>query len=193
MLRRKIVFATNNAHKLEEARSILGSQFDILSLRDVGFEGDLPETGSTLKENALQKLEFFTQATGLDAFSDDTGLEVNCLGGAPGVDTAHYSGSRDAQHNMQKLLHAMSDCTDRSARFVTVIACHLKGETHCFEGEVKGRIGMELEGQKGFGYDPVFIPDGFNRPFAMLDPQLKNEISHRARAMQAFAAWLRGQ
>lgn len=97
MPRRKIIFATNNAHKLEEARSILGAHFDVLSLRDVGFEGDLPETGNTLRDNALQKLHYFTQATGLDAFSDDTGLEVACLGGAPGVDTAHYSGSRDAQ------------------------------------------------------------------------------------------------
>ena len=186
----QLIFATNNAHKLDEVRAVVPAGLEILSLSDVQFTEELPETSGTIRGNALQKAETFYKLTGRNCFSDDTGLEVHCLNGAPGVDTAHYSGSRDALANNEKLLHEMASCEDRSARFITVIACVIDGVSYCFEGEVKGRIGLSIEGSGGFGYDPLFIPEGYENSFAALPASVKHSISHRSRAVELFSKWL---
>jgi XTP/dITP diphosphohydrolase len=186
----QLIFATNNAHKLEEVRAVVPAGLEILSLLDVQFTEELPETSGTIRGNALQKAETFYKRTGRNCFSDDTGLEVLCLNGAPGVDTAHYSGTRDALANNEKLIHEMTSCKDRSARFITVIACVMDGVSYCFEGEVKGRIGLSIEGSGGFGYDPLFIPERYNDSFAVLPASVKHAISHRSRAVELFSAWL---
>lgn len=186
----QLIFATNNAHKLEEVRAVVPANMEILSLSDVQFFDELPETSGTIRGNALQKAETFYKVTGKNCFSDDTGLEVHCLNGAPGVDTAFYSGTRDALANNEKLLREMANCHDRSARFITVIACVIDGVSHLFEGEVKGQIGLTIEGSGGFGYDPLFIPEGYSESFAALPVSIKNAISHRARAVQLFSVWL---
>lgn len=186
----QLIFATNNAHKLEEVRAVVPAGLEILSLSDVQFTDELPETSGTIRGNALQKAETFYKLTGRNCFSDDTGLEVICLNGAPGVDTAHFSGTRDALANNEKLLHEMASCENRSARFITMIACVMDGVSYCFEGEVKGRIGLAIEGTGGFGYDPLFIPEGYNDSFAVLPPSIKHSISHRSRAVELFSTWL---
>lgn len=194
----RIVFATNNAHKLEEIRAILGHSHDILSLNDIQCHADIPETADTLEGNALQKARYVWDHYHLSVFADDTGLEVDALGGAPGVYSARYAGGagHDSEANMAKLLREMHGHTDRTARFRTVIALILadgsdKGfSEHLFEGKVEGRIATERQGSEGFGYDPLFVPDGYDESFAQLGTAVKNRISHRARAVARLTDFL---
>ena len=194
----RIVFATNNAHKLEEIRAILGHSHDILSLNDIQCHADIPETADTLEGNALQKARYVWDHYHLSVFADDTGLEVNALGGAPGVYSARYAGGagHDSEANMAKLLRELHGHTDRTARFRTVIALILadgsdKGfSEHLFEGKVEGRIATERQGSEGFGYDPLFVPDGYDESFAQLGTAIKNRISHRARAVARLTDFL---
>ncbi len=192
MKKKKIVFATNNAHKLAEIRSMLKGKMEILSLRDIDCHGDIPETADTLEENALIKARFVYTHYGYDCFADDTGLEVKALGGAPGVHTARYAypDRQDPEANTRKLLAELKDKTDRSARFRTVIALIEKGNEHLFEGVVEGIIATEERGTEGFGYDPVFAPEDTGKTFAELGVEIKNRISHRARAVQQFCDFL---
>ena len=189
---KKIVFATNNKHKLEEIREILGVNFEIVSLKDIGCDVDIPETGNTLEDNALQKAEYVKQHYGLDCFADDTGLEVDALNGAPGIHSARYAEGtdHDSNANMDKLLKELGNNNNRKARFRTVIALLLNGETHLFEGIVNGKIIYEKHGTEGFGYDPIFVPDGYEQSFAELGMEIKNQISHRARAVKKLADFL---
>ncbi len=192
MKKKKIVFATNNAHKLAEIRSMLKGKMEILSLRDIDCHGDIPETADTLEENALIKARFVYTHYGYDCFADDTGLEVKALGGAPGVHTARYAypDRQDPEANTRKLLAELKDKTDRSARFRTVIALIEKGNEHLFEGVVEGIIATEEPGTEGFGYDPVFAPENTGKTFAELGVEIKNRISHRARAVQQLCDFL---
>lgn len=189
---RKLVFATNNAHKLEEIRAILGEKVEILSLKDTHCDTDIPETADTLEGNAALKAEFIYKHYGLDCFADDTGLEVEALGGAPGVYSARYAGGEghDSEANMKKLLKKLSGETNRKAQFRTAICLIEGGEEHLFEGVVKGEIIEEKRGNSGFGYDPVFVPEGFSQTFAELGAEIKNQISHRARAVQCLCEYL---
>lgn len=191
----KIVFATNNAHKLKEIKEILGDKFEIVSLSEIGCHEDIAETGNTLEENACIKARYVAEHYHIDCFADDTGLEVPTLGGAPGVHSARYAEGTDhnSEANMQKLLRELDGKADRSAQFRTVIALQLHGETHLFEGVVTGRIDTEKHGTGGFGYDPIFIPDGYDESFAALGDEIKNGISHRARAVKKLADFLRQQ
>jgi XTP/dITP diphosphohydrolase len=187
----KIVFATNNPHKLEEIRKITDGTIEILSLSDIGCHEEIPETGATLEANALIKAQFVKERYGYDCFADDTGLEVDALGGAPGVYSSRYAGEAcNPQENMDKLLRELNGKSDRSARFRTVIALLFDGETLFFEGEVAGRIIEERRGEGGFGYDPVFVPDGYNQTFAELGNDEKNRISHRAIATRKVVEFL---
>ncbi len=189
---KKLVFATNNAHKLEEIRAILGSKIEILSLADIGCEADIPETADTLEGNALIKARYVYDNYKLDCFADDTGLEVDALNGLPGVHTARYAypDRHDPEANMVKLLDALRENNDRNARFRTVIALIEKGKEHLFEGVVEGVIARGRSGTEGFGYDPVFIPQGQQKTFAELGEDIKNSMSHRARAAQKLALYL---
>lgn len=190
----KLVIATNNAHKLEEIRAILGNRLEILSLADIDFHEDIPETADTLEGNALQKAHYIHDRYGLDVFADDTGLEVTALGMGPGVHTARYAypDRHDPKANTLKLLRELSDKADRTARFRTVIALIKGGEEFLFEGIVEGSIATEERGEKGFGYDPVFIPAEYpHSTFAELGTDIKNEISHRARAVRKLAEFLK--
>lgn len=189
---KKLVFATNNPHKLEEIRAILGSKLEILSLADIGCDADIPETAETLEGNALIKAHYVYDNYKLDCFADDTGLEVDALHGLPGVHTARYAypDRHDPESNMIKLLEALRENNDRNARFRTVIALIEKGKEHLFEGVVEGVIAREKSGTQGFGYDPVFIPEGNCKTFAELGEDIKNTISHRARAVQKLAEYL---
>lgn len=189
---KKLVFATNNPHKLEEIRAILGSKLEILSLADIGCDADIPETAETLEGNALIKAHYVYDNYKLDCFADDTGLEVDALHGLPGVHTARYAypDRYDPEANMVKLLEALRENNDRNARFRTVIALIEKGKEHLFEGVVEGVIAREKSGTQGFGYDPVFIPEGNSKTFAELGEDIKNTISHRARAVQKLTEYL---
>ena len=189
----KIVFATNNQHKLSEIRSILGDAIEVLSLKDIGCDVDIPETGKTIEENALQKAQYIYDHYHMDCFADDTGLEVDALGGAPGVYSARYAGGEghDSEANMAKLLHELGDNSNRKARFRTVIALIIDGKVNTFEGIVKGEIIRERRGGEGFGYDPIFQPEGYDKTFAELGMDVKNHISHRARAVHKLAEFLR--
>lgn len=189
---KKLVFATNNPHKLEEIRAILGSKLEILSLADIGCDADIPETAETLEGNALIKAHYVYDNYKLDCFADDTGLEIDALHGLPGVHTARYAypDRHDPEANMIKLLEALRENNDRNARFRTVIALIEKGKEHLFEGVVEGVIAREKSGTQGFGYDPVFIPEGNSKTFAELGEDIKNTISHRARAVQKLAEYL---
>ena len=189
----KIVFATNNQHKLSEIRSILGDTIEVLSLKDIGCDVDIPETGKTLEENALQKAQYIYDHYHMDCFADDTGLEVDALGGAPGVYSARYAGGEghDSEANMAKLLHELGDNSNRKARFRTVIALIIDGKVNTFEGIVKGEIIRERRGGEGFGYDPIFQPEGYDKTFAELGMDIKNHISHRAKAVHKLAEFLR--
>ena len=190
----KLVFATNNPHKLEEVRAILGSDVEVLSLRDIGCAADIPETADTLEGNALLKARFVASRYGVDCFADDTGLEVTALDGAPGVYSARFAGPGcTPADNVRKLLGLMQDAGDRSARFRTVVALIRGGKEYCFEGMVGGTIARTPAGCGGFGYDPVFVPEGYDRTFAELPPAEKNRISHRARAVAKLADFLRGE
>ena len=188
----KLVFATNNAHKLDEIRAILGNKIEILSLNDINCHDEIPETADTLEGNALQKAMYIKEHYGYDCFADDTGLEVSALGGAPGVHTARYAENtdHDSEANMNKLLKELEGKNDRSAQFHTVIALLLNGEQHLFEGIVKGDILTEKRGSEGFGYDPVFSPEQYSESFAELGAEVKNKISHRARAVAKLVEYL---
>ncbi len=187
----KIVFATNNEHKLREIRAILHDETEVLSLSDIGCHTDIPETADTLEGNALIKAHYVYDNYGYDCFADDTGLEVEALDGKPGVRTARYAGdNQDSQANMRKLLREMKGKDNRNARFRTAIALILDGEEHLFSGEVRGTITTEPMGDKGFGYDPVFIPEDTGKTFAQLGEDVKNHISHRARAVAKLTEFL---
>ena len=227
----KTVFATNNQHKLEEVRQILGTEIEVLSLEDIGCHEDIPETGTTLEENALQKADYVATKYGVSCFADDTGLEVEALNGEPGVYSARYAAmdnaaqgdlqsptaidnaaqgdlqsptaqgdlqspplSHDSEANMAKLLAKLGENNNRRARFRTIIALvELKGDVcthHFFQGIVNGEITRQRSGCEGFGYDPIFRPDGYNKTFAELGAEIKNKISHRARATQELAKYL---
>jgi len=182
-MKHTLVFATANSHKLDEIRLIL-PDYEVKGLKDIGMDYDIPETGSTLEENALIKAKYLFDKTGLPSLSEDTGLEVFCLDGAPGVDTARYAGDdKNPELNMNKLLEQMLGKEDRKARFRTVIAYVAKNSVQYFEGMVNGKIATLKSGNKGFGYDPIFIPDGYEKTFADLDENIKNKISHRANAV----------
>ena len=211
----KIVFATNNEHKLSEIRAILGPSFEVVSLADIGCHEDIPETGKTLEENALMKAEYVYNKYHLSCFADDTGLEVEALNGAPGVYSARYAAmattfpadspagiSHDSEANMARLLRELANNNNRKARFRTVIALIEKKDVcpcgctsikvvHQFEGIVNGEITQEKSGAEGFGYDPIFRPDGYDKTFAELGLDIKNQISHRARATQTLAEYLK--
>jgi len=221
----RIVFATNNQHKLSEIRQILGSRVEVLSLKDIGCNADIPETGSTLEENALQKAQYVYDNYHIDCFADDTGLEVDALAGAPGVYSARYAAmgsatapapspsvaspspsvasaavgcaaavpqpkDHDSETNMARLLRELGENNNRHARFRTVIALIQHGEVHEFEGIVNGVIIRERRGGEGFGYDPIFQPDGYDKTFAELGTDIKNQISHRARATAKLCDFL---
>lgn len=200
----KIVFATNNKNKLAEIRAILGERFDVVSLNDIGCHADIPETGRTLEENAMQKARYVYDNYGLSVFADDTGLEVDALGGAPGIYSARYAGGEghDSEANMARLLGELGENNNRKARFRTVIALLLKGGENgggngnavekLFEGIVNGEITLGKKGGGGFGYDPIFQPEGYGRTFAELGPDIKNRISHRAKAVEKLAGYLAG-
>lgn len=192
MMKRKLVFATNNAHKLEEVAAILGDQVELLSLNDIGCQADIPETAETLEGNALLKSSYIYKNYHLDCFADDTGLEVEALNGAPGVYSARYAGGEghDAQANMLKLLHELDGKENRKAQFRTAISLILDGKEYFFEGVIKGEIIKEKRGDSGFGYDPVFMPEGYDRTFAELGNDIKNQISHRALAVQKLCEFL---
>ena len=181
----QIVFATNNAHKLAEIRAILGRDIEILSLADIGCHDVIPETADTLEGNALIKARWVKERYGHDCFADDTGLEVQALGGGPGVHTARYAypDRHDPVANTRKLLAELSGSDNRAARFRTVIALIQGSEEHLFEGIVEGEIATEERGTEGFGYDPVFVPEQLGQTFAELGVEVKNGISHRARAV----------
>lgn len=192
----KIVFATNNPNKLSEIRNILGSEFEIVSLHDIGCTEDIPETGNTLEENALIKARYVYNKYGLSCFADDTGLEVEALGGAPGVRSARYDDTtdHDSEANMRKLLRELGDNNNRKAQFRTVIALLLKTSnqliSHTFAGKIEGHIALTKQGTAGFGYDPLFVPIGYQLSFAQLGMDIKNQISHRARAVKQLADYL---
>jgi XTP/dITP diphosphohydrolase len=191
---KKIVFATNNKHKLDEIRKITDGSLQILSLADIHCNDEIEETGTTLEENALLKARYIKEKYGYDCFADDTGLEVEVLGGAPGVYSSRYAGEAcNPEDNMAKLLHALEGVKNRNARFRTVIALLIGNEKQFFEGEVNGKIIEERRGEAGFGYDPIFIPDGYERTFAELGNDVKNQISHRALATRQLAQFLAGQ
>ena len=187
----KILFATNNAHKLSEVSEVLGDGVRLLTPRDCGVTEEIPETQPTLEGNALQKARYLHERTGLDCFADDTGLEVAALGGAPGVRSARYAtDGHDFAANNRLLLKNLEGTTDRRARFRTVIALILNGKEHLFEGIVEGRIIDAERGAEGFGYDPLFIPDGGDKTFAEMSAEEKNAVSHRGRAVRRLAAYL---
>ena len=200
----KIVFATNNQHKLQEIRDILGNEFEIVSLKDIGCDVDIPETGNTLEENAMQKAQYVYDHYNLSCFADDTGLEVEALNGEPGVHSARYAEGtdHDSEANMAKLLRNLEGKDNRKARFRTVIAliqkqdvcpcgCTSIKKVNRFEGIVDGSIATEKHGTAGFGYDPIFVPEGYDKSFAELGESIKNGISHRARAVAKLAEYLK--
>lgn len=193
-----LVFASNNAHKLEEIRAILGNKFDVKSLEDIGCNVDIPETGTTFRENALQKARYVKEHFGFDCFADDSGLQVEALGGEPGVYSARYAvkngrqvtaGNKD-DANMDVLLEKLAGDENRKACFRTCIALIYEGETHFFDGVVEGHIITEKRGDGGFGYDPLFVPDCYEKTFAEMGNEVKNNISHRAKAVEKLAEFL---
>ena len=189
---KKFVFATNNSHKLKEVAAIVGSQIELLSLQDIGCHDDIPETADTLEGNALQKARYVYERYHVDCFADDTGLEVEALGGAPGVYSARYAGEgHNAEENNRKLLHELEGKDNRRARFRTVFALIINGKEHLFEGIVRGEIITKKRGVAGFGYDPVFQPEGFTQTFAEMGDEQKNRISHRALAVQKLCNFLK--
>lgn len=187
----KLVFASNNLNKIKEIQSILNGSIQLLSLEDIGCHEEIPETADTIEGNAILKANYVTQKYGYDCFADDTGLEVVALNGEPGVYSARYAGEqRNADDNMNKLLGALKDKSDRSAQFKTVIALNLNGTQHLFTGIAKGKIVLEKTGNHGFGYDPIFQPENYSETFAELSSDIKNKISHRAKATQQLIDFL---
>ena len=206
----KIVFATGNPGKIREAAEILGEGFELVTPAEMGITEDLPETGNTLRANSMQKADYIYKKTGMNCFADDSGLEVDILGGAPGVETARYAGpQRDADANIDKLLNEMArrekeaamartnglstPKAQRTARFRTSVTPIVNGEHHFFDGVMEGSIGYERAGKGGFGYDPIFIPKGYDKTNAQLGESVKNAISHRGKALRAMAEFLNGQ
>jgi XTP/dITP diphosphohydrolase len=188
----EILFASNNAHKVDEVRAALPSQFTIRSLREVMGDVDIPETGVTLQENAAIKARFLFAETGMNCFADDTGLEITALNGAPGVYSARYAGEGCTfEDNMNKVLANLEGETNRSARFRTVICLILEGKEYFFEGEIKGEILTSRAGEQGFGYDPIFKPEGYQLTFAQMTVEQKNTISHRGLAVQKLVEFLK--
>ena len=188
---KKYVFATNNAHKLEEVKDILGDKIELLSMKDINCQADIPETADTLAGNALIKARYIYENYHMDCFADDTGLEVEALNGAPGVYSARYAGdAHNSEANMKKLLAELEGKENRKAQFRTAICLIEGGEKHLFEGIVKGEIIREKKGSSGFGYDPVFVPEGYSGTFAEMGAEEKNRISHRARAVQRLCDYL---
>lgn len=187
----KLVFATNNKHKLDEVRAILGKRIEVLSLNDIDCHDDIPETADTLEGNALIKARYIYDKFRVDCFADDTGLEVEALDGEPGVYSARYAGEEcNSEANMKKLLQNLTGKNNRNAQFRTVIALIIKGEEKLFNGIVKGKISNEKMGDAGFGYDPIFIPEGFSESFAQMTGEMKNSISHRYRATEELSNYL---
>lgn len=187
----ELIFASNNQHKVEEIQAIVGKDLILKSLNDIGCFDEIPETGDTFAENAGQKSRYIFDRYQHDCFGDDSGLEIDALNGEPGVYSARYSGSRDFEKNMQLVLERLAGSADRKARFKTVISLILKGEEYLFEGTVEGTITRQRLGSQGFGYDPIFQPDGYNISFAEMDIAEKNRISHRAKAMEKLLAFLK--
>ena len=188
---KKIVFSTNNQNKLQEVKEILKDNYEVFGLKDIGFTGDIPETGTTLAENASIKSKFVYDKYGMDCFSDDTGLEIDALEGKPGVYSARYAGEDgNAERNIEKVMTELTDCKNREAWFKTVVSLLLNGKEYLFEGKVEGKIIKEKRGADGFGYDPIFTPDGYENTFAEMPSELKNGISHRGRAVRKLVAFL---
>jgi len=192
-MKKKLVVATNNTHKLEEISAILGEEIELLSLKDIQCNADIPETADTLEGNARQKAQYIYNNYGMNCFADDTGLEVEALNGAPGVFSARYAGDgHDSEANMQKLLQELEGKENRKAQFRTAICLIMDGKEYLFEGIVKGKIISEKRGGAGFGYDPIFVPEGYDLTFAELGNDIKNRISHRARAVEKLCTFLKG-
>ena len=187
----QLVFATNNLNKLKEVQSLVPDNITLLSLKDIGCDEGIPETQTTIEGNAIQKAQYVKEKYGYDCFADDTGLEVNALHGEPGVFSARYAGEqRNAEDNMNKLLENLKTAKDRSAQFKTVIALTLDNQLHTFTGICKGEITTSKKGEKGFGYDPIFKPEGFSQTFSEMDLELKNKIGHRGKAVQELIPFL---
>jgi XTP/dITP diphosphohydrolase len=187
----KLVFATNNSNKLKEIQHKLGNQIELLGLKDIGCDEDIPETATTLEGNALQKAMYVYEKFGYNCFADDTGLEIDALNGEPGVYSARYAGeAKDAQANMDKVIEKLENRANRNARFRTVIALIINGKQTLMDGEIKGTILPKKRGLEGFGYDPIFQPEGYEQSFAEMDLNEKNKISHRARAVEKLVAFL---
>lgn len=187
----KIVFATNNPNKIKEVQSLIPNNIELLSLKDIGCHEDIPETQDTIEGNAIQKAEYVKENYGYDCFADDTGLEVNALNGEPGVFSARYAGTqRNSQDNMNKLLQNLNEKTDRSAQFKTVIALHLNNEIRTFTGICKGKIIDQKRGKDGFGYDPIFVANGYDETFAEIPLEEKNKIGHRGKAIKKLMNYL---
>lgn len=193
MTERKLIFVTNNPHKLEEIRKIVGERIKIYSLKDINCFEEIPETADTIRDNAIMKAQYVADKYGVDCFADDTGLEVSALGGAPGVHTARYVSAEghDTMGNMQLLLQNIEGETDRSAQFVTYIALIIKGEIQTFDGVCKGTILAQMRGSEGFGYDPIFQPEGFEETFAEMTSEQKNAVSHRGKATRKLIDYLK--
>ncbi len=190
----KIIFATNNDHKLKEIKHILGGSFDLVSLANINFTEDIPEDEPTLEGNAMFKAKFIHGITGMNVFADDTGLEIDALGGKPGVKSARFAGeNKDSNANIEKALSLLENIKNRNARFRTVIALVYNDREYLFEGIVKGEITAERKGSNGFGYDAVFVPEGQTRTFAEMDLDEKNTISHRSRAFEKLREFLSSQ
>ncbi|RYD71139.1 MAG: non-canonical purine NTP diphosphatase [Sphingobacteriales bacterium] len=187
---KKLVFATNNEHKTAEIRLALSGKYEVLNLQDIGCEEDIPETAETFEGNASLKSKYVVENFKLDCFADDSGLEVAALNNEPGIYSARYSGSRDSLENIQLVLQKLEGQNNRKARFKTVISLMLNGENHIFEGVINGKITEGLSGSKGFGYDPIFQPDGYDITFAEMDMSEKNKISHRAIALNKMIEFL---
>lgn len=185
-----LVFATNNAHKIEEVQALIGARFSLLSLADIGCTVEVEETGDTFVANAGLKSRYIFDTYGMNCFADDSGLVVDALSGEPGVYSAHYSGQRDARVNMELVLKKLEGRSQRSARFVSVISLIWEGEEYIFEGKIEGCITLSPSGAGGFGYDPVFMPDGYEITFAEMDLAAKNQLSHRARALEQMVEFL---
>ena len=188
----ELVFATNNQHKLKEVQALLGNHFRLLSLIDIGFDEEIPEDFDTLQDNALQKARYINSRFGYNCFADDTGLEVDALNGEPGVYSARYAGEAKNPHdNIVKLLNNLIGVKNRHAQFRTVIALILNGSEYLFEGKLEGEIIEEGRGGDGFGYDPIFLPEGYNQTFAEMPLDVKNQISHRGRAVVKLVDFLK--
>lgn len=191
-MKQKLVFATNNLHKLDEVSQILEGKIELLSLNDIKCDTDIPETADTLEGNALLKAQYIHENYGLDCFADDTGLEIEALNNEPGVYSARYAGTdKDSEANMLKVLSKLEGIENRKAQFRTAISLIIDNNTYLFEGIIRGKIIKEKRGKEGFGYDPIFIPEGYNETFAELGGNIKNKISHRALAVNKLCDFLK--